>query len=80
MPVEFDLLILAPTAAPADGVVYEPSQVIAVLEVKNAGSFGDAKLTSIRRASGLVRPHGSDARGHTHGSIWPVNSRGISYG
>lgn len=55
VPVEFDLLIPAPTAAPADSLVYEPSQVIAVLEVKNAGSFGDATLTSIRRAFGLVR-------------------------
>lgn len=80
MPVEFDLLIRALTAAPVDGVVYEPSQVIAVLEVKNPGSFGDATLTFIRRAFGLVRPHGADARGHTHRSIWPVNSRGISYG
>lgn len=54
VPVEFDLLIPAPTAVPTDGVVYDPSQVIVALEIKSAGSFGDDMLTSIRRAFGLV--------------------------
>lgn len=55
VPVEIDLLMPRPGAVPRSGLVYEPCDVLAALEVKNSGAYGAQTLESIRRAFGLIR-------------------------
>lgn len=55
VPSEIDILFPKRAAKPQHDLIYEPSDVLAVLEVKNAGSFGDATLAAIRRTFGRVQ-------------------------
>lgn len=48
VPLEIDLLILRPDAKPAHLICYQPRDVVAALEVKNVGSFGDATIQSVK--------------------------------
>jgi hypothetical protein len=54
VPVEFDLLIPRQGAVPRHSLIFDPSEVLAVLEVKNSGSFGDTTLAATRRAFELA--------------------------
>lgn len=55
VPVEFDLLIPKHRASPMHGVIYHPREVLAVLEIKNSGSFGEGTLAAVRHSFELVR-------------------------
>ena len=58
IPVEVDLLVPRQGEKPALGLLYEPRQVAAALEIKNSGSFGRGTLEKIRRDFGLFREAG----------------------
>ena len=49
LPIEIDLLIPKKEAAPQYGLVYQPQDVLAVLEIKNSGSFGESTINSIKK-------------------------------
>jgi len=55
IPVEIDLLIPTPLAEPQNGILYEPSQVSVVFEVKNYGSFGAPTVETVRRSFSRIR-------------------------
>ena len=60
LPLEIDLLILSKGAKPRFEVLYEPPDVLACLEVKNAGSFGESTIQGTKAAFARVRtaiPH-----------------------
>ena len=54
VPVEIDLLVPRPMVRPKHGLIYEPSDVLAVLEVKNSGAFPGA-VASVRKSFELIR-------------------------
>jgi len=47
--IEVDLLIVRPGYDLPGRVLYEPSEVLAALEIKNVGSFGQATIEKVRR-------------------------------
>ncbi len=49
IPVEIDLVVPRPQQQPTMGLLYEPNQVAAVLEVKNHGLFGESALSKIKK-------------------------------
>jgi len=55
IPIEIDLLIPREGAVPEYGLVYEAEDVLAVLEIKNHGSFGEGTISRIRQ--GFQRIH-----------------------
>jgi hypothetical protein len=58
IPVEVDLVIPCAAQVPALGVLYEPQQVTAALEVKNSGLFGGGSLAKLRDVFGRFRAIG----------------------
>jgi hypothetical protein len=48
VPIEIDLLIPSPSATQQSKLLYAPEGVLAVLEIKNAGSFGEKTITTTR--------------------------------
>jgi len=48
IPIEIDLLIPKKGITPEYGILYEPQDVLAVLEVKNYGAFGEATVNRIK--------------------------------
>ena len=48
VPIEFDLIIVNDGVEPVHGVLYEPEDVLAVVEIKNYGSFGDKTIQKVR--------------------------------
>ena len=48
VPIEIDLLIPSSSATPQKKILYAPEDVLAVLEIKNAGSFGEKTITTTR--------------------------------
>lgn len=48
VPLELDLLVLRPDAIPVSFICYRPDDVLAALEIKNVGSFGDATIKSVK--------------------------------
>jgi hypothetical protein len=58
IPVEVDLVIPRAAQVPALGVLYEPQQVVAALEVKNSGLFGGGSLDKLRHVFGCFRAIG----------------------
>jgi len=46
--IEFDLMIVADGVSPAHNVLYRPKDVLAVVEIKNYGSFGDRTIQKVR--------------------------------
>ena len=55
LPIELDLLVPRKGAEPWMGMLYEREDVCAVLEIKNAGSFGDQTIRSVRSNFERVR-------------------------
>jgi hypothetical protein len=53
--VEIDLLVPKRNATPDAELVYDPSDVLAAIEVKNSGSFGDGTLESTRKCFARIR-------------------------
>lgn len=58
IPVEIDLVIPREGQEPTVGLLYEPEQVAAALEVKNSGSFGESTLKKVRHNFGRFRVAG----------------------
>jgi hypothetical protein len=58
VPVEIDLIVPFPGQGPLLGLLYEPGQVAAALEIKKSGSFGEPTLQKIRKNFGLLRDLG----------------------
>jgi hypothetical protein len=58
IPVEIDLVVPRPKQEPLWGLLYEPGQVAAALEIKNTGTFGENSLAKIRRDFGHFREAG----------------------
>ena len=48
LPIEFDLLITRSRITPEDGVLYAPRDVLAVFEIKTAGSFGEETVNRVK--------------------------------
>lgn len=55
VPIEVDLLIPTRVATPDYGLMYHPGDVLAVLEVKNYGAFGEDTLKRVHRSFELIR-------------------------
>jgi hypothetical protein len=49
VPIEIDLIIPKKRAWKGEQLSYEPCDVLAVVEIKNAGSFGDSTIQRVRR-------------------------------
>ncbi|MBI4187299.1 MAG: hypothetical protein HY530_07355 [Chloroflexi bacterium] len=58
--VEIDLLIPKRGSSPKYGLLYEPEDVLAALEVKELGSWGEQTLNQIRRNFELIHQIKSD--------------------
>jgi hypothetical protein len=54
VPVEIDLLVPRPVATPKCGLIYEPLDVLAAFEVKNAGAF-PGTVEAVRKSFELIR-------------------------
>jgi len=48
VPIEIDLLIPSPRKTQESKLLYAPEEVLAVLEIKNAGSFGEKTINTTR--------------------------------
>ncbi|MCJ7457966.1 MAG: hypothetical protein MUP17_03115 [candidate division Zixibacteria bacterium] len=48
IPIEIDLLIPKRGVLPKHGILYEPQDVLVVLEIKNRGSFGKETINNIK--------------------------------
>jgi hypothetical protein len=48
-PIEFDVLVVRPTARPLYGIVYDPRDVAAVLEIKFSGVYSQNVSSQLRR-------------------------------
>ncbi len=55
VPIEFDLLVPRPGITPKYGILYEPRDILAVLEVKKRGSFGADTIAKVREDFRVVR-------------------------
>jgi hypothetical protein len=55
VPVEFDLLVLKPGAQPNCAIFYDPSDVLAAIEVKNSGAFGEQAIVRLKECFLLVK-------------------------
>lgn len=55
VPLEIDLLALRPGTIPVNLICYRPDDVIAAVEVKNVGSFGDATIKTVKANFGKIR-------------------------
>lgn len=59
-PTEFDTLVVRSTANPVCGIIYEPTDFAAVLEIKNSGVYSADVLPRLRKVFGSVKenhPH-----------------------
>jgi hypothetical protein len=85
IPLEIDLLVPGANAKPEYGLVYRPEDVIAALEIKSLGCWGEKALNSIREAFDLIRK--SNARiGCAYVTLteldpykWAVNDENLGY-
>lgn len=50
LPIEIDLLVPKRDIAPEHGILYDPQDVLAVLEIKNYGSFGESTINTIKKS------------------------------
>jgi len=55
IPLEIDLLILKSDSSPANHILYNANDVLAILEIKNRGSFGEVSIKQIRENFNLIR-------------------------
>ena len=49
VPIEIDLLIPGKNVIPKNGILFEPDDVLAVLEIKNSGAFGENTIKKVKR-------------------------------
>ena len=49
VPLEIDFLIPRRNAKVQDQLLYQPQDVLAIVEVKNAGSFGESTIQTVRK-------------------------------
>jgi hypothetical protein len=54
-PTEFDTLVVRPTAKPISGIVYDPIDVAAVLEIKFSGVYSQNVLKDLRQVFDRVK-------------------------
>src|ERR1035437_5440630 len=57
IPLEIDLIVPRRGQEPTLGLLYEPQQVAAALEIKKSGTFGRQSLQTIRRNFKQLRKH-----------------------
>jgi len=55
VPTEIDLVIPKRNISPRNRLVYEPSDILVAIEVKNSGSFGVATIQTVRKNSKLLK-------------------------
>jgi hypothetical protein len=55
IPLEVDMLIVRPDAAPQHNCLYQPRDVLAAVEVKNYGSFGDSTIATTKANLDRIR-------------------------
>jgi hypothetical protein len=60
IPTEFDTLVVRPKARPAFGIVYNPCDVAALLEIKFSGAYSQQVLPKLRQLFDRVK------RAHQH--------------
>jgi hypothetical protein len=57
---ELDLLIVKKSAVPRQDIIYEPSDVVCALEIKNHGAFGEKTTIDIKKSFGEVKSKNPD--------------------
>ena len=62
VPIEVDLVICKPDASPGNGILYEPDDVLAAIEVKCSGLFSGDSLQRIRSNFSRIRQSGPEIR------------------
>ena len=62
VPIEIDLLIPRRDAKCRNGILYDAGDVLAVVEIKNAGSFGDKTIETVRRTFKRITETGQSIR------------------
>ncbi len=81
VPLEIDFLVPGPHARLSNGLVYRPEDVLAIVEVKNAGSFGKPTIETIRQNFTVIRKANRRIRccyltvAERRGFRWAVTSR-----
>ena len=55
IPIEIDLIIPKKDAIPLHGLVYDPADVLAAVEVKHHGSFGSETIEKLRANFAMVK-------------------------
>ena len=55
IPIEIDLMILKSDSNPANRILYDAADVLAVLEIKSRGSFGESSIKEIRGNFNLIK-------------------------
>jgi hypothetical protein len=55
VPIELDLVIPRKGVSPQDDLLYESSQVLVAIEVKNSGSFGEKTIQTVERNAAVLR-------------------------
>jgi hypothetical protein len=55
LPIEVDLLIPKRGTIPEYGILYEPQDLLVVLEVKNYGSFGESTINNVKKNFERIR-------------------------
>ena len=84
IPIEVDMLIVRPDASPQHNCLYEPSDVLAAVEVKNYGSFGDATIAATKANFDRIRGE-TGVRccyvtlAERRGFKWAITSENIGY-
>ena len=83
VPLEIDVLVPRGGQTPSLGLLYEPDQVAAALEVKNSGSFGEGTLEKVRRDFGRLREVGIRGAYVTleerHGYKWAASNERLGF-
>ena len=81
VPLEIDFLVPGPHARPSNGLVYRSADVLAIVEVKNAGSFGKPTIETIQQNFKVIRKANRRIRccyltvAERRGFRWAVTSR-----
>jgi hypothetical protein len=57
---ELDLIVVKKSAAPKHGIIYEPSDVVCALEIKNQGAFGEKTTLDIKKTFGEIKSKNPD--------------------
>lgn len=85
IPIEIDLLIPKKDAIPEYGLLYQPEDVLAAIEIKNAGSFGDRTIATIKKNFLTINQHHAKIRcfyvtlTERKGFKWAISEQNIGY-